>query len=189
MPGGVLFVDLHGYDPQRRIEPADALDGLLRALGVAADHIPVDIQDRAHQARRIARCCGWLPLALRIVAAQLAEDPHRPLAAVAGDLEDERSRLGELAIEERAVRPAFDLSYRNLPEELAASFRLLTLNPGPDISTTATAALAGAAVRTTRPTLEGLARAHLLEPGPCMGGGAAQSGPPVRHRTAQGRGR
>jgi hypothetical protein len=46
-PGGALFVDLFGYDPARRLEPAQALDGLLRALGIPGEHIPVLEQDRA----------------------------------------------------------------------------------------------------------------------------------------------
>ena len=37
--GGVLFVDLHGYD-ERSVQPGQALDALLRALGVAGKHIP-----------------------------------------------------------------------------------------------------------------------------------------------------
>ena len=31
-PGGVLFIDLHGYD-QAPVQPEQALDALLRALG------------------------------------------------------------------------------------------------------------------------------------------------------------
>ena len=34
-PGGVLFLDLHGYDDQP-VQPGQALDALLRALGVPA---------------------------------------------------------------------------------------------------------------------------------------------------------
>lgn len=37
----VLFLDLFGYDPTRRIEPVQALGSLLRALGVPGEHIPV----------------------------------------------------------------------------------------------------------------------------------------------------
>ena len=44
--GGVLFLDLHGYDDQP-VEPGPALDALLRALGVAAEHIPPGIEERA----------------------------------------------------------------------------------------------------------------------------------------------
>ncbi|MCX5242717.1 tetratricopeptide repeat protein [Streptomyces prunicolor] len=45
-PGGVLFVDLFGYDDARRVEPAQALEGFLRALGVPGEHIPHGVQDR-----------------------------------------------------------------------------------------------------------------------------------------------
>ena len=45
-PGGVLFVDLFGYDDARRVGPAQALEGFLRALGVPGEHIPHGVQDR-----------------------------------------------------------------------------------------------------------------------------------------------
>jgi tetratricopeptide (TPR) repeat protein len=44
--GGVLFLDLHGYDDVP-VEPAQALDALLRALGVRAEDIPPDEEQRA----------------------------------------------------------------------------------------------------------------------------------------------
>ncbi|MGO1054766.1 ATP-binding protein [Crossiella sp. CA198] len=43
--GGVLFLDLHGYH-DRALTAADALDSLLRALGVPADQIPPEPADR-----------------------------------------------------------------------------------------------------------------------------------------------
>ena len=59
-PGGVLFIDLHGYD-ERPVEPGQALDALLRALGVAAEHIPPGAEARAGLYRSVlagiaARC-------------------------------------------------------------------------------------------------------------------------------------
>ncbi len=44
--GGVLFIDLHGYD-EAPVEPGQALDALLRALGVPAEHIPPTTEERA----------------------------------------------------------------------------------------------------------------------------------------------
>jgi tetratricopeptide (TPR) repeat protein len=44
--GGVLFIDLHGYD-EAPVEPGQALDTLLRSLGVSADHIPPGAEERA----------------------------------------------------------------------------------------------------------------------------------------------
>jgi hypothetical protein len=45
-PGGVLFIDLHGYD-DKPVQPGQALDALLRALGVAGEHIPEGTEQRA----------------------------------------------------------------------------------------------------------------------------------------------
>lgn len=47
-PGGVLFIDLHGYDTEeRRVSPKRALGSLLRALGIPPEHIPPGVEDRS----------------------------------------------------------------------------------------------------------------------------------------------
>ena len=46
-PDGQLYVDLRGYDAAPPVQPGHALTGFLRALGVAGDAVPVDIDDRA----------------------------------------------------------------------------------------------------------------------------------------------
>ena len=47
-PDGQLFIDLHGYTQGvDRIEPAEALDHLLRALGVPGAQIPENLDQRA----------------------------------------------------------------------------------------------------------------------------------------------
>jgi DNA-binding SARP family transcriptional activator/tetratricopeptide (TPR) repeat protein len=47
-PDGQLFLDLHGFtDGVAAVPPADALDRLLRALGVPGDRIPPHLDDRA----------------------------------------------------------------------------------------------------------------------------------------------
>ena len=45
-PGGVLFIDLHGYD-LNPVQPGQALDALLRSLGIPAEHIPEGTEQRA----------------------------------------------------------------------------------------------------------------------------------------------
>jgi tetratricopeptide (TPR) repeat protein len=45
-PGGVLFIDLHGYDDSP-VRPGQALDALLRALGIPGEHIPEGTEQRA----------------------------------------------------------------------------------------------------------------------------------------------
>src|SRR6266536_3076989 len=44
---GQLYVDLHGYTPGSPLSPLQALAGLLGALGVAADRIPVEVEQAA----------------------------------------------------------------------------------------------------------------------------------------------
>ena len=107
---------------------------LERALRVAR---PEDtrVADHAGDAAAVATLCGRLPLALGIAAALLAEDPRRPLAALADDLRDKRTRLDELKRGDVAVRTAFDLSYQRLEPSHGRLFRLLSISPGPDIST------------------------------------------------------
>jgi tetratricopeptide (TPR) repeat protein/transcriptional regulator with XRE-family HTH domain len=47
-PDGQLFLDLHGYtDGVAPVEPGDALDRMLRALGVPGEQVPHGLDDRA----------------------------------------------------------------------------------------------------------------------------------------------
>jgi tetratricopeptide (TPR) repeat protein len=256
-PGGVLFIDLHGYD--RPVAPAQALDALLRALGITGEDIPTGMEERAglyrsalaqntgavlviadnasseaqvrpllpgggpHQvlvtsrhtlaglgarlvditvlddhsavglldaalraarpgddrvsadpasAGRLAGACGGLPLALQITASILKADPALTTADLAEDLAAESGRLDRLAYDDGAgpfapsVAAAFALSYQRLGDDCARLFRFLPVNPGPDVSTAAAAALAGLPESRARVLLGSLARAHLAEATP-----------------------
>jgi DNA-binding SARP family transcriptional activator/tetratricopeptide (TPR) repeat protein len=46
-PGGQLYVSLRGYDPADPMSAGDALAGFLRALGVSAREVPVDLEECA----------------------------------------------------------------------------------------------------------------------------------------------
>ncbi len=146
---------------------ARLLAHVLRAAWPGDERITSD----PHAARRLAAVCGGLPLALRITAALLAADPALTAAELAGQLSDEISRLPALRYDDGSatgapsVAAAFDLSYRHLDETAARLFRLLPINPGPDISAAAAGALAGAPDGQTRTVLGRLARAHLVESG------------------------
>jgi hypothetical protein len=63
-----------------------------------------------------------------------------------------------------SVAAAFELSYRQLEQDAALLFRLLPVDPGPDVSTEATAELAGWPVDRARAVISRLTRAHLVEP-------------------------
>ena len=85
--------------------------------------------------------CGGLPLALQITAALLVADPVLTAAELAAELADEVRRLEALRYDDGSgasapsVAAAFELSYRQLDEDAARLFRLLPVDPGPDVST------------------------------------------------------
>ncbi len=253
-PGGVVMVNLRGYDsPGDRVSASSALASLLGALGVAGQHVPADVEDRARLWRSVlaerrrtliladnassveqvrhllpgtmdhrvvitsrhrladlggarlldldvlpsdeamlmladelsasdpddqrlqddprsvqvlVRLCGGLPLAVRIAAAFLVTDPARSVSELAADLADDHQRLAELDYSgSLAVRATFDLSYKHLDDPHARLFRLIALNPGPEIGIHAVAAVAGADLPAVRRMVRGLSRAHLLQPG------------------------
>lgn len=144
----------------------------LLQLELAAAH-PDD--NRIHPdptaADKLARLCGGLPLAIRIAAAVLAAEPDRPLSELIEALLTERHRLEELTYDGNLnVRAAFDLSYQHLTGRQARLHRLIGLNPGPEISTEAAAALIGADATDTRRLISQLRRAHLVQPGVHRGG-------------------
>jgi len=125
---------------------------------------PERVAAEADDARELALLCGHLPLALRIVAANLLGQPGRALADYAADLR-QGNRLAALEIdgdEEAAVRAAFELSYAALEDRTARLFRLLGLVPGPDFGVRAAAALAGVGTGEAELLLEKLAAASLV---------------------------
>jgi tetratricopeptide (TPR) repeat protein len=138
------------------LDPADAID-LLRAHA-GPDRIAAD--DPA--VTRIAELCGYLPLALRITAANLA---HRRTWTT-DHLETRlRAGLADLAAfddGDRQVRAAFDLSYNNLTPDQQAAFRRLGLIPGPDADAYAAAALLDTGVNEVDTLLQDLTDHSLL---------------------------
>jgi DNA-binding SARP family transcriptional activator/tetratricopeptide (TPR) repeat protein len=114
----------------------------------------------------LAERCGHLPLALRIIAANLAARPHMTVNDLTEALSHEQDRLDVLASpddETTAVRAVFSWSYHALKPEAARMFRLLGLHPGPEIGTAAAAALTDAPRTATRRMLDGLSSCHLVE--------------------------
>ncbi|UOX91099.1 tetratricopeptide repeat protein [Amycolatopsis sp. FBCC-B4732] len=240
-----LFIDLHGHTSgQAPVTPAAALDTLLRALGVAADRIPVDpdarsalwraelagrsmlvVLDNAADAAQVrpllpgsaralllitsrrrlvgleaahtlsldvlpettavdlfagvvaddrpatepgavldvVELCGHLPLAIRIAAARLRTRPAWTVAHLADRLRQAGRALAELSAGDRSVAAAFALSYEHLDAAQQRMFRLLGLNPGPDIDVPAAAALAAVSPFEAERLLESLVDDHLLQ--------------------------
>jgi DNA-binding SARP family transcriptional activator len=138
--------------------PHEALDLLGRVLG------PQRVAAEPDAAAELAEACDFLPLALRIAAANLTGDPSQSIADQVRALTS-GDRLTALAVagdEQTAVRAAFDLSYRVLTAGERRLFRRLGLVPGADFAIGVAAALDPAGARSAT-VLARLAGANLVE--------------------------
>jgi DNA-binding SARP family transcriptional activator/predicted negative regulator of RcsB-dependent stress response len=140
------------------LPPAQALELLRTLVGGRIDAEP-------DAAAALADQCCRLPLALRVAAELAVSRPATSLTSLTEELADLRTRLDllEAGGDPRSdVRAVFSWSYRHLDTQVARTFRLAGLHPGPDVAPYAAAALTGATVQQTRHALDVLTRAHLI---------------------------
>ena len=134
-------------------EAAALLAGLSGRPGLGAGAGP---------AEQITRLCGYLPLAIGMLARQLAHHPAWTAADLADDLAEAAGRLELMRAENLSVAAAFDLSYQDLTEGQQQLFRRLGVHPGADIDAYAAAALDGTGLAAARRHLDGLYDQYLL---------------------------
>ncbi|HET9893573.1 MAG TPA: BTAD domain-containing putative transcriptional regulator [Streptosporangiaceae bacterium] len=127
-PGSAVLVTsrsrLADIDGARIVElggmlPADSVTMLGRISGRAM------VGASAEAAMDIADACGYLPLALRIAGARLADDPDLSVSALATLLASEKSRLDELALGDQSVRARFAAATQPLSGPVRTIFALL----------------------------------------------------------------
>ncbi|MFE7123064.1 BTAD domain-containing putative transcriptional regulator [Streptomyces sp. NPDC057617] len=111
----------------------------------------------------VVAACGFLPLAIRIIASRIAARPSWTIKSVAGALADERRRLDELQADDLAVRAVFEVGYQQLEPAQARAFRLLGLPDGPDISLAAASVVLDLPLDETKDLMESLVDASQLE--------------------------
>jgi tetratricopeptide (TPR) repeat protein/transcriptional regulator with XRE-family HTH domain len=138
------------------LPPGDAGALLVRLAG-RAGLSPAD-----PAAAEITRLCGYLPLAIGMVARQLHHHPAWTAAGRAAELASARDRLELIATENVSVAAAFDLSYADLAEDQQRLFRRLGLHLGADVDCYAAAALDGVDPAAARHGLEALYDQYLL---------------------------
>jgi tetratricopeptide (TPR) repeat protein len=144
-PGSRLAVDV--------FSPDEAVAFFNHAVpGIAAG------PDAGAVARIVARC-GYLPLALSLIAGHIRNTPGWTLTDHADRL-DERHDQRRL---DSGVELALTLSYQHLPSDQQRALRLAALHPGQDLDAYAAAALTGADLDTARAWLSHLGADHLLQ--------------------------
>jgi tetratricopeptide (TPR) repeat protein/transcriptional regulator with XRE-family HTH domain len=117
--------------------------------------------------REIVQLCGYLPLAIGMLARQLHHHPTWSPAGRADELTAAVDRLQLLATENVSVTAAFDLSYQDLDLDQQRLFRRLGLHPGAEVDGYAAAALDGTGPGQAQRQLEALYDQYLLtEPAP-----------------------
>ncbi|MEV0266927.1 BTAD domain-containing putative transcriptional regulator [Streptomyces sp. NPDC050617] len=138
-------------------QPSEAIALLSRVIGehrVAAER---------ENALALAKACGSLPLAVRIVASRLAARPRWTIRSLSDRLADEQRRIDELRVGDLAIEATFELGYKQLPAEQARAFRLVAVVDGPAVPLAWAAALLGKSVFETEGILEPLVDVAMLE--------------------------
>jgi hypothetical protein len=129
------------------MEPADAIELFIRILG--PDRVRAEPGPVAAAAHR----CGYLPLAIRLVASWLRHHPVKSVNYV----------LDRLSGTLNPVSTAFWLSYRDLKGDQQLMFRRLGLHPGLTFTRETAAALAGMDPDQAQVLLDELYDRHLVE--------------------------
>jgi tetratricopeptide (TPR) repeat protein len=111
----------------------------------------------------LMRVCGYLPLAICLLATRLRMESQWPIADLVRELTQAKHALSRMRAEDVTVEAAFGLSYRQLSTVQRRFFRRLGLHPGPDVDRYAAAALDGSSPRQAGKCLEALYHHHLLD--------------------------
>lgn len=123
---------------------------------------PTSIRDDYEAASDLVGLCGYLPLAIRIVAARLKHNTALTARSLVMELREEDGRIGRLSDGEREIEGVFDASLKVLPSQGQRLYRLLGLVPGPDFDAYSAASLLGTDLRTAERTLQLLFDHNLL---------------------------
>ena len=126
------------------LPPAEAADLLVRLAGRP------DLQPAEAAVAELTGLCGYLPLAIQLVAAGLRHHPAWTVTGLAAELGGARDRLEAMQAEDISAAAAFDLSYQDLTAGQQRLFRRLGLHPGADIDAYAAAALDDTDLQATR---------------------------------------
>jgi tetratricopeptide (TPR) repeat protein len=116
---------------------------------------------------QIVGLCGYLPLAITLLARRLIHRNTWSIAHLASGFAAAADRLSDLTGGDRsgdlAVATAFDMSYHDLPPGQQRLFHRLGLHPGPGIDAYAAAALGNIPIDRARRGLDAMYFNHLLD--------------------------
>ena len=129
------------------MEPAEAIELFVRILG------PDRVRAESGPVAAAALRCGYLPLAIRLVASWLRHHRSKSASYIL-------ERLSETL---NPISTAFQLSYRDLSDDQQLMFRRLGVYPGQTFTSETAAVLSGVTEGRARILLEELYDRHLIE--------------------------
>ncbi|QER90449.1 AfsR/SARP family transcriptional regulator [Streptomyces tendae] len=137
--------------------PSEAVDLMARIIGSER------VKAEPEATLKLMESCGFLPLAVRIVAARLAARPTWSIESLVVRLSDERKRIDELRVGDMTIAAAFDLTFRQLSRTQAHGLCLVSSIAAPELSLSSAAAALDVDEGTAEALLESLVDAAMLE--------------------------
>lgn len=148
---GARFVSLGMFDERT------SLEFFVRNLGEER------VRRESEQAREIARICGGLPLALRVIAGRMLSRPKWSFSHVARRLGEHNRKMRELRVEGQSVESAINLSFQSLNQDQQTAFLRLGLMIGNTVDLAGAAALLDMSVEDADDILQELVGVCLLD--------------------------
>jgi len=142
--------------PLDTLPPEQATELFTRLAGRQLDGAEAEVME-------LVRLCGYLPLALALLAARLRHHPSWSAGDMVTMMEVGQDRLAELQAEDVAVATAFDLSYHDLSTERQRLFRRMGLHPGNELDAKAAAVLGDVSLQQAHAHLDGLYNYRVVE--------------------------
>jgi DNA-binding SARP family transcriptional activator len=138
--------------------PEDAAELFTKIVGAGR------IGGRQDRVASVVALCGYLPLAISIVASRFHNRPAWSLDHLIVRLSGERQRLAELSLGDRSVSALFDVSYQNLSPAQRRLYRMLgrAVRFGEDFDAGTAATVANVSVAEADRLLEELFDVHVL---------------------------
>ncbi|GIH48693.1 Helix-turn-helix domain-containing protein [Microbispora rosea] len=155
---------LAGLEGVRRLSlgPLPVAEATELLTGIVGDRSASDGEPALTQ---LARLCGGLPLALRIIGNRLVSRPGWSAAELAARLANEERRLEQLSAGDLKIANAFGMSYEQLAVSARRVFRRLALVPGRDFDAALAAVVGGISVEDAWDALDELVDLGLLQDG------------------------
>lgn len=138
------------------LEQKDTIAWLENRLGDRAQASPAALV-------RLAGLADGMPLAMGLIAEQVAAQPRRSLDDFVRTLASKRALLSLGNGSQGSIRAAFELSYRGLAAEESKLFRLLGLHPVREVSLDIVAALVGVEREVARQLANSLVWTRLVD--------------------------